>query len=137
MSWNRTIVYLYKKIFRNSNACVYLVRPMPRSSLCKGSDGIRSPKSKDKFSGRVALSPLDDLVQTIFPVSIVVSTGSLVEVEVDQVVVGQCFLLDEIIHCIKTLHLYVFEITLGCNPCSPKVFTRIYLFVKRKISPDL
>ena len=110
---------------------------MPRSSLCKGSDGIRSPESEDKFSGRVALSPLDDLVKTIFPVSIIVSTGSLVKVKVDEVVIGQCSLLDKVIHCIKTLHLYVFEITLGCNPCSPKVFTRIYLFVKRKISPDL
>ena len=101
---------------------------MPRSSLCKGSDGIRSPKSKDKFSGWVVLSPLDDLVKTIFPVSIVVSTGSLVEVEVDQVVIGQCSLLDEIIHCIKTLHLYVFEITLGCNPCSTQVIQMV-LFV--------
>ena len=61
---------------------------MPRSSLCKGSDGIRSPESKDKFSGWVALSPLDDLVKTIFPVSIVVSTGSLVEVKVDEIVIG-------------------------------------------------
>ena len=101
---------------------------MPRSSLCKGSDGIRSPKSKDKFSGRVALSPLDDLVKTVFPVSIVVSTGSLVEVEVDQVVIGQCSLLDEVIHFIKTLHLYVFEITFRCNPCSTQVIQMV-LFV--------
>ena len=110
---------------------------MPRPSLCKGSDGIRSPESKDKFSGRVALSPLDDLVKTVFPVSIVVSTGSLVEVEVDQVVIGQCSLLDEVIHRIKALHLYVLKITLGCNPCSPNVISMINLFVKRKISPDL
>ena len=88
---------------------------MPRSSFGKGPDGVRSSESKDEFSGWVALSPLDDLVQTVFPVSIVVGTGGLVEVEVDQVVIGQGFLLDEVIHGSKTLNFYVLEITLRCN----------------------
>ena len=108
--------FFFHRLKLEKHYAYYPVWPMPRSSLCKGSDGIRSPESQDEFSVWVVLCPLDDLVQAILPVSIVVSTGSLVEIEVDQVVICQCSLFDEVIHCIKTFHLYVFKITLGCHP---------------------
>ena len=101
-------VYMYiniKEIF------IYLVRSMPWSSFFERSNSVRLLEAHDELFGRIISGPFYNFVQTIFPVSIVICTRSLVEVKIEKVVIRQHFLLHKLIHGVQTVHFYVLQIS--------------------------
>ena len=89
---------------------------MPRASLSEWSNRVRLLESQHKLSGRVRFSPFYYFVETIFPIAIIIGTWCLVEVEVDQIVVGNSLLSYELIQSFQALHLDMFEVSFWGNP---------------------
>ena len=85
---------------------------MPGSSLCEGSDSIGLLKTQHQLPGWILSRPLDDFVKTILSIAIIVRTGGLVEVEVNQIVVRNRLFSQEVIQSLQTLDLYVLEVSL-------------------------
>ena len=83
---------------------------MPGASLSEGSNRVWLLESQNQLSRRVGFSPFYYFVETIFPVAIIIGTGGFVEVEVDEIVVGNSLLSHELIQRFQALHLNMFEV---------------------------
>ena len=88
-----------------------LIRTMPGASLSEGSNRVWLLECQNQLSRRVGFSPFYYFVETIFPIAIIIGTWCLVEVEVDQIVVGNSLLSYELIQSFQALHLDMFEVS--------------------------
>ena len=107
-TWWGLYVIMYVNI---KGIFIYLVRSMPWSSFFERSNSVRLLEAHDELFGRIISGPFYNFVQTIFPVSIVICTRSLVEVKIEKVVIRQHFLLHKLIHGVQTVHFYVLQIS--------------------------
>ena len=108
---------------------------MPGTSLSEWSNRVWLLESQDKLSRWVRFSPFYHFVQAVFPVAIIIGAGGLVEIEVDEVVVGDSLFSYELIQRFQALYLNMFEVALRGNPWR-ELFQRLSR-LQWNIWPDL
>merc|ERR1711915_813827 len=98
-----------------------MVRPATTSFLLQSSSGIGLPEGNNQLASRMSFGPLNDFVKTILPVSIVVCTRGLVEVQVELTAKVQFPIVHHPIHPFKTLNFNMLLMGLHGEPCKVDV----------------